>query len=646
MRTLYTGKGAAVQLGRELGKGGEGSVFELANNQQSVAKLYHCTPDAMKQAKLRFMAATADAQLLKYAAWPQDTLHPTKNGPVIGFSMPKVTDRAPIHMLYSPAHRRQDYPNAGWDFLLLAARNTAAAFETLHAKGHVLGDVNQGNVMVGRDTIVTLIDCDSFQIAANGNVHLCEVGVAHFTPPELQGISSFSGIRRTANHDNFGLALLVFHILFGGRHPYSGVPLRKEVGNALESDIRAFRYAYSRSAHSRGLTPPPRSIPVSMTPDAVEAMFEFAFTERGAKGGRPTAQQWVSTLDTVRAHLKKCGATSIHVYPNHLPQCPWCALEGQGVIYFVGIGAQFVGSVSGFDLVKCWVAIDAVPPPPPVVIPNPSSFVVNAAALPAGVPSSATIVVLRLIVVAVALGGLAVAAPFWFIVIGAAWVLWGIVGTLGGPKRTAERAKRQVAMDQATRDFEALKARMQQSSGPEGFALKKKEFVALRDEYNALPAAEKTELERLHATARDRQLYQFLDRCFIDSATIPGVGPTRKATLRSFGIETAADVEWTKVQAIDGFGDVLTRTLVDWKKACERQFVFRANQAITEADKAAVRSRFATRRRAVEAALSTGTQDLQRFRQLAMTTASSGEAQLEAAAQRLAQARADFNLIK
>jgi DNA-binding helix-hairpin-helix protein with protein kinase domain len=49
MKTLYTGKGAAVRIGRELGKGGEGSVYELVNNQHFVAKLYHCTPDATKQ---------------------------------------------------------------------------------------------------------------------------------------------------------------------------------------------------------------------------------------------------------------------------------------------------------------------------------------------------------------------------------------------------------------------------------------------------------------------------------------------------------------------------------------------------------------------------------------------------------------------
>ncbi len=83
-------------------------------------------------------------------------------------------------------------------------------FATVHEHGHVVGDVNQNSFMVGRDSKVVLIDSDSFQINANGTLHLCEVGVSHFTPPELQTLSSFVGFERTENHDNFGLALLIF----------------------------------------------------------------------------------------------------------------------------------------------------------------------------------------------------------------------------------------------------------------------------------------------------------------------------------------------------------------------------------------------------------------------------------------------------
>ena len=87
---LVTSSGTTLQLGRELGKGGEGSVYEVPSLSTQVAKLYHQPPDAKKQAELSFMAGAGDPQLLNYVAWPQETLHASRNGPVVGFLMPKV----------------------------------------------------------------------------------------------------------------------------------------------------------------------------------------------------------------------------------------------------------------------------------------------------------------------------------------------------------------------------------------------------------------------------------------------------------------------------------------------------------------------------------------------------------------------------
>ena len=64
--TLYTATGECVTPGRELGKGGEGAVYDINEFVDSVAKIYHTPPPALKQDKLAFMAATADAQLLNY----------------------------------------------------------------------------------------------------------------------------------------------------------------------------------------------------------------------------------------------------------------------------------------------------------------------------------------------------------------------------------------------------------------------------------------------------------------------------------------------------------------------------------------------------------------------------------------------------
>lgn len=647
-KTLVTGTGKTIEIGRELGKGGEGTVYEVPANHHWVAKLYnaHHQPDALKQAKLRFMAATADAELLSYAAWPQETLHKTPNGPVVGFLMPKVSGRAPVHMLYSPAHRRQDYPQAAWDFLLFAARNTAAAFAAIHHHGHVLGDVNQGNVLVGTDSKVVLIDTDSFQINANGTTHLCKVGVAHFTPPELQGVASFDRVPRTSNHDNFGLALLIFHLLFGGRHPYSGVPLRNDAGEALEKDIQAFRYAYAPDGQRRGFNPPPKSIPIAIAPDPIQAMFTLAFTENGAKGSRPTAQQWVTALDGLRGQLKRCATTSMHVYPGHLGRCPWCVLEDHGVIYFldVQVGVTPTGT-TGLVLARIWAAIESVPPPPAVSIPNLAALAVKPTPLPAGITQESTITFWRVVIVGIALSLFTAIPKAWFFVLVGAWWAWAAVGGMGGTERKAERTKRQAAKDAAQRDFDQIVGRIRQEISPEAFAKKKQDMAKLRDEYQHLPEREKTELANLHATAEARQKRQFLERHFIDSATIAGVGPAKKAALRSFGIETAADVTRAKVIAVKGFGEVLTRAVVDWQKACERRFVFKPQIAVTDADKNAVRAQIAARKRAIEVALNAGAAELQRTRQEMANKANTLTPLLQATSQKLAQAQADLNAV-
>lgn len=644
-KTLYTSTGIAVAIGREIGKGGEGSVFEVPSHVNQVAKIYHNNklPDQKKQAKLRFMAAAVDVQLTNYIAWPQDTLHTHPNGPVIGFLMPKVSGKEPVHMVYSPAHRRQDNPKAAWDFLLFVARNIAAAFETVHACGHVIGDVNQNSFMVGKDSKVVLIDSDSFQVNAGGTLHLCEVGVAHFTPPELQSLPSFSGFARTANHDNFGLALLIFHVLFGGRHPFSGVPLRDGVGDALETDIKNFRYAYARDNQTRGFRPPPNAIPVSMLPDVVESMFQLAFTEKGANGGRPSAHQWVTALDGLRTRLQKCGVSSMHVYPDHLGVCPWCALEKQGVVYFVDLGATFTPTSSGFVLTQVWGVIQAVQPPEKIRFPQPENFVFSPQPLPSEIAGKGTIFFYRflVIVVAVTLATTFSKISLLFLLMGL--IGWVVAGSAGSSEREMERSKRLALKQAAKQEYDQLIARAREV-GPEGFHNRRAEFAKIKAELEQLPKLENDELDALQLTAQARQKQKFLENFFIDNAEISGVGPARKAALRSFGIETAADINRSRVKQVHGFGESLTRAMMDWKARCERRFVFNPALAVSSSDKDAVRAKFSVKRIALEKSLSAAPSELHQYRQRAASTLSTLLPAIEAASKKLAQAEADLSV--
>ncbi|EGO8360394.1 hypothetical protein EYW98_13235 [Escherichia coli] len=165
----------------------------------------------------------------------------------------------------------------------------------------------------------------------------------------------------------------------------------------------------------------------------------------------------------------------------------------------------------------------------------------------------------------------------------------------------------------------------------------------MKDEILGLPEEEKRALVALHDTARERQKQKFLEGFFIDVASIPGVGPTRKAALRSFGIETAADVTRRGVKQVKGFSDHLTQAIIDWKASCERRFVFRSNEAVTLADRQAVTAKMAAKRHRLEAALTEGAAELQRFHLHASARAMPLMEPLRQAAEKLAQAQADLS---
>lgn len=636
---FFTSKSEVIEIERELGKGGEGSVYEKLGSPNQVIKIYNTQhmPDLRKQSKLGFMVASSDRQLLDYTAWPLETLSTTQGGPVVGFLMQKVVGCKPIHTLYSPAQRRQNHPELAWDFLLHVARNIAAAFATIHQHGHVIGDVNQDNVLVSKDSKVILIDCDSFQINASGVTHFCEVGVPLFTPPELQGVS-FKDFKRNPNHDNFGLALFIFHLLFGGRHPFSGKPLRSDVGDSLESDIKAFRFAYGKDNRQRGFEPPPNSIPFSLIPSTTQAFFETAFTERGALNSRPSALQWLAELDSLRSSLRHCNSAKIHVYPNHLGSCPWCALENQGIIYFLDIGLSFTKNASSFVLAKAWAAIESIQVPQSISSPVVASIIVKPTPLPKNMRGSTPVYTMRALLI---LAGVVIAAAIpkaWWLVIAGIWLMW--------PRATDEKSKEYVkrnnSLTEAQREFSLVERRVRDATSPERFNLKKQELSRLFAEYQGLALQEKNELDTLHRNAEFYQKQKFLERFFIESANIPGVGSAKKAALRSFGIETAFDVTRTKVQTVRGFGVVLTNAVVDWRKSCERRFVFNPHNAISESDKNAIRVKLGIRKRFLEASLSAGPEDLKRLQQEVSIKANALYPELDTAAKKLAQAQADL----
>ena len=345
---------SSVQLGCRIGEGGEGCVFEIDGDPSRCIKLYNTAIPQQKSRKLQRMVELAAPLLQSASAWPLARVCSTK-GRVVGFVMPRLQGFRPIHTLYTPLSRKQHFPQANWKFLVHTARNLAAAFGTVHNAGCVIGDVNQGNVWVHETTArCALIDCDSFQIRDGNQVHYCEVGVGHFTPPELQGGAHFSQVLRTPDHDAFGLAVLIFHLLFFGRHPFAGVHARRE-GPTLEEQIKGYYFAYSSQAGRLGVKAPPGTAPLTVLDPPTAALFEQAFTHMGP---RPTPRQWLTALSQLQGSLRTCSTEEVHLYPGHLTQCPWCTLEEQTAtaLFVERVPATFL-TPKYFDITSLWNTI-------------------------------------------------------------------------------------------------------------------------------------------------------------------------------------------------------------------------------------------------------------------------------------------------
>ncbi len=317
---LRTEAGQRVVLGERVGGGGEGEVFALANRPNRLIKLYHERHRRSRAPKIAAMIAEQLWRKSDLVAFPLEAAFDNR-GLFIGFLMRRVTQHLPVIQLYNPAYRRNHFPRADFAFLVRAAANTARAMAGVHYAGCVVGDLNESGVLVAEQATVALIDADSFQVGAAGERHLCGVGKDEFTPPELRG-RDLEREERTRNHDAFGLATLIFYLLFMGRHPFTGVGVRDiELGAA----IREYRFAYG--ARRTGLSPPPGTPRLADMSPMLAAAFEAAFAPVGGAGLRPRPVQWVDYLQRFERELVACPRSPRHRYHPSADACPWCRIR-------------------------------------------------------------------------------------------------------------------------------------------------------------------------------------------------------------------------------------------------------------------------------------------------------------------------------
>lgn len=573
--------GQRVRLDAQLGSGGEGAVFAVEGHPALAAKIYHKAPLADDHvAKLAAMIDRRSTALDVVSAWPHALLFDARKQPC-GLLLPKVSEALQLHELYGTSNRRTQFPYAKWHHLVLAARNVAAAFECMHKAGVVVGDVNQGNMLVDKDMCVRFIDCDSFQILAGDRLFPCPVGTPHFTPPELQS-KKLRDEARTAQQDRFGLAVLIFHLLFVGRHPFAG----RYYGTGdltIEKAIAERRFAFSKNRSDTLVEPPPASLLLTDVSPGVATLFEAAF--RGEPQDRPTARQWVEELEVVIRQRKACNIDAAHIYFAGLHECPWCRIEDEGGPAFFVLGGSMTNIVpERLDHLEAKLRKLMLPVFPDLA---PNQLRVPQALPPKRPPKAPPVTAATLATYTMAAGTAAcLAAPFsgWALVAGLAALAAGSGWLVAGKDA---RVRRKTA-DELTARLEKLQIQLfaRGQAVTKNHNLRRDAFERLIDElkmeYDHYRDAGK-QLSDILGVYRVMQRSKFLASHLIQKnvRNIRGMSQSLASALSSYGVESAQDVDPLRLLGLPMMNDDRILELKAWRDSVERQFVFKPEHGIS-----------------------------------------------------------------
>ena len=331
VRTERTGR--IFDLHEPFRSGGEGAIYEVPHYPNLVAKVYHAqrrTPERI--AKLQIMVAHPPVNPTEHLnhpsiAWPTELLRDTATNQLVGFVMPRVRQMLPLSEVYNPRARRRQLPLFNYRYLVRTARNLCAAVQAVHQAGYVIGDLNESNVLVSDQALVTLVDADSFQVRdpETGVVYRSLVGKPEYTPPELQGCS-FADVDRQPEHDAFALAVLIFRLLMEGFHPFDGVYRGRGEPPEMGARIRNGYFPYARGR--TGIEPSPLAPPFEMLHPDLQALFVRCFAEgHRNRSVRPRVEDWLEALEGAEDALQQCGQNEQHYYWVHWSGCPWCARQ-------------------------------------------------------------------------------------------------------------------------------------------------------------------------------------------------------------------------------------------------------------------------------------------------------------------------------
>jgi DNA-binding helix-hairpin-helix protein with protein kinase domain len=329
---------------------------------------------------------------------------------------------------------------------------------------------------------------------------------------------------------------------------------------------------------------------------------------------RPKAQEWVLSLDRLRARLKACS-NPFHKYYEGLGRCPLCEVESKTGIVLFNYTGVIAGSQRIFNITAILKEIRSVQGPgelPPI----PSKASVKLGPTKEYLAYRNKRNTKRILSFITATAGIAVicvtgleSAGALFLMI-AALTAAGFIATSGRNVSQEMLKKAIVAFNDADRQLDIYKSEWYSTASDKRFNNMKSELLKLADKYNELTAKGQKMVSDAEANIRKYQLQKFLDSFRIYDAKIEKINHTRKATLQSYGIETAADIDPRYLVLIPGFGPKYANNLLEWRKKIESRFVFNPNKGVDRFQLAEIHKKINEEKLKLENELSKGAAQL------------------------------------
>jgi DNA-binding helix-hairpin-helix protein with protein kinase domain len=416
------------------------------------------------------------------------------------------------------------------------------------------------------------------------------VGTPLFTPPELQG-KTFRGLHRTESHDRFGLAVLIFHLLFQGRHPFAGVFADGEM--PLERAIAESRFAYGAHAASLGMAQPPGTLALTTFGRPIARLFERAFAPPGGGEERPSAIEWIEALQSLEQELAACGRRPRHFHPGGA-DCCWCAIEDRTGAQLFGEGQEAVTDNDAVTAEALWKAIEGVQPPTELALPKFAEQEADSIAtgqkwdkvVDVFLDRLPTLLATGMVAVAI-VGTSSIGVPKSLFLIGAI-VSAGIFVASAFTHRTHPSRTRRALRIEWNRAI----AQWRNHSSMGLFTSARLQLEQARRSIAELHVGERNELERLERLLELRQLDGYLATFETARGLFLEVTRSDIEKLASRGIRSAGDIRRRKGRLHELISKVATTELRSWAEKCAQSFMFDKRDPTYLADAAKIAAKY------------------------------------------------------